>query len=264
MHDRAFVEHLSRLHRDGVPVCTVTIVDSQGSIPQETGASAAFGRDGLLFGTIGGGRVEAHCAAIARELLEAAADGHTRFERLNLYRDLGMTCAGEVALYYEAHRPDRRWTIVVFGAGHVAQKLCRFLIELDCSVVCIDTRREWLERLPDSDRLERRLVADYAEGVDAVCPDASVVVMTMGHATDMPVLEAIARKGTALSYLGVIGSDTKAAIMRRQLRESGIASQFIDAIVCPLGDKVGDNTPPEIAVGVLSQLVKLRRRTPAA
>lgn len=264
MHDQAFLEQLSRLHRDGVPACTVTIVDSQGSIPQETGASAAFGRDGLLFGTIGGGRVEAHCAAMAKELLAPSATARTRFERLNLYRDLGMTCAGEVALYYEVHRPDRQWTIVVFGAGHVAQKLCRFLIELDCSVLCVDTRPEWLERLPDSHRLERRLVVEYAEAVDVVRAGASVVVMTMGHATDMPILEAIARRGIPLSYLGVIGSDTKAAIMRRQLREGGVAGEFIDAIVCPLGDKVGGNTPPEIAVGVLSQLVKVRRQTPNA
>lgn len=264
MHDQAFVDQLSRLHRDGVPVCTVTIVDAQGSIPQEVGATAAFGRDGLLFGTIGGGRVEARCAERARELLAPEANSRTRFERLNLFRDLGMTCAGEVALYFEAHRPDRHWRIVVFGAGHVAQKLCRFLIELDCAVTCIDTRREWLDRLPASEKLECRHVGEFAEGVDAVCQGAAVVVMTMGHATDMPILEAIARKDVGLSYLGVIGSDSKAAIMRRQLRESGVATEFIEGIVCPIGEKVGNNTPPEIAVGALSQLVKLRRQTPPA
>lgn len=259
MYDPSFLQELLRLQHGGMPFCTVTIVDARGSIPQEIGAKAVFGPDGLIFGTVGGGRIEAHCAQQAAALLAGDGAPPTRFERVNLNRDLAMTCAGEVAVYYEVDRPELAWSIVVFGAGHVAQKLCRMLIELDCRVTCIDTRPDWLERLPNSPKLDRRLVAEYAEGVDAVTAGAMVVVMTMGHVTDMPVLHALHHRGPRPSYLGVIGSDSKAHALRRQLREDGLPQAFIDAIVCPIGEKLGNNTPPEIAVSVLAQLVRHHR-----
>ncbi|HMM51011.1 MAG TPA: XdhC family protein [Burkholderiaceae bacterium] len=259
MYDRRLVNELCRLQREDTAYCTVTIVDAKGSIPQEVGATAVFGSDGLLYGTVGGGRVEARCAEEVRTLLASGRGERTRFERLNLFRDLGMTCAGEVALYYEVHQPIDRWEIVVFGAGHVAQKLCRFLVELDCHTVCIDTRSEWLARLPQTDRLEIRHVGSFVEGVSAVRDGASVLLMTMGHATDGPILEALARSEVAIPYMGVIGSASKAAIMRRELRKSGVPAVFIDRIACPIGEKVGDNTPAEIAVGIVSKLVRIRR-----
>lgn len=263
MHDSAFLDESSRLQREGIAYCMVTIVDARGSIPQETGAGALFGADGLLFGTIGGGRLEARCAEQARELLASRAGARTRFERLNLMRDLGMTCAGEVTLYYETHHPENGWNIAVFGAGHVSQKLCRFLVELDCRTVCIDTREDWLARLPRSDRLEPRRVARFADGVETVRDGTVVLIMTMGHLTDLPILEALALKQVRTPYLGVIGSDSKAVILRRQLRKAGLEQQFIDGIVCPMGEKIGGNTPAEIAVGVLCQLVRQRRRSMA-
>lgn len=259
MYDRRFVSELSRLQQEGTAYCTVTIVDARGSIPQEVGASAIFGNEGLLFGTIGGGRVELRCAEQVRTMLAQRTGVRTRFERLNLNRDVGMTCAGEVALYYELHHPSDRWEIVVFGAGHVAQKLCRFLVELDCQTVCIDTRNDWLARLPQSDRLETRHVTSFVDGVDAVRDGTVVVVMTMGHATDAPILEALAHSQIEIPYLGVIGSASKAAIMRRHLLQSGVSRAFVDRIACPIGEKLGDNTPGEIAAGVLSQVVKMRR-----
>lgn len=258
MYDRPLMNTLSRLQSLGTAYCTVTIVDARGSIPQVVGACAVFGSEGLLFGTIGGGRVEMRCAEEARAMLSSSAIARTKFERLNLHRDVGMTCSGEVSLYYEIHRPEDRWRIVIFGAGHVAQKLCRFLVELECHTVCVDVREEWLGRLPDSDRLERRHVASFSDGIDAVHNGSAVLVMTMGQATDAPVLDVLARRPVGLSYLGVIGSRSKAAIMRRELHRRGVSQCFIDRIACPIGEKIGNNSPGEIAVGVLSQLLRMR------
>lgn len=259
MYDKRFVTELTRLQYAETAYCTVTIVDARGSIPQEVGASAIFGSEGLLFGTVGGGRVELRCAEQVREMLSQRTGVRTRFERLNLHRDVGMTCAGEVALYYELHRPQDHWNIVVFGAGHVSQKLCRFLVELDCHAVCVDTRIEWLAQLPKSDRLEIRHVPSFVEGVDAVRNGSAVVVMTMGHATDAPILEALARREAVIPFLGVIGSASKAAIMRRHLLRAGVSQRFVDVICCPIGEKLGDNTPSEIATSILSELVRVRR-----
>jgi xanthine dehydrogenase accessory factor len=247
-----------RLHHELVPFCTVTVADARGSIPQEIGAKALINRDGLICGTIGGGKIEARGCEKARELLAPGSKQHTLLERINLHKDVGMTCAGEMTLLYEVYRPDFDWNIIIFGAGHVAQKLCRLLVELDCRVTCFDPRAEWLDRLPDSARLHRRLVKNFADGVDSVPPGAFVVVMTMGHATDVPVLRALCQANVDAPFIGVLGSDSKAAILRRELRADGLPENFIARIDCPLGEKFGDNTPPEIAVSILAQLVRLR------
>jgi xanthine dehydrogenase accessory factor len=245
-----------RIHGEGIPLCAVTVAGARGSIPQEIGAKAIIGSDGLICGTIGGGRVEARGIAKARELL--TTDMAAFLETINLNRDLGMTCAGEMTLFYEVFRPDSIWRIVVFGAGHIAQRLCRFLTELDCRTICVDTRPEWIERLPENNKLEQRLVESYADGVGAVTPGAFVLAVTMGHATDVPVLQALSNSGVRAAFIGAVGSDSKAAVMRRELRERGVSEEFIKQIQCPVGEKIGGNTPPEIAVSILSQLVRLR------
>ncbi len=239
----------------------MTVADARGSIPQEIGAKAIIGGDGLVCGTIGGGQIETRGCAKVRDLLATESNKHTLLERVNLRKDVGMTCAGEMTLLYEVFRPDFEWTVAIFGAGHVAQKLCRMLSELDCKIMCFDTRPEWLGRLPKSGALEGRLVDEFADGVDAIRRGAFVIVMTMGHTTDVPVLSALWRKKVETGFIGALGSDSKAAVLRRELRQEGLPDEFIDRIHCPLGDKFGDNTPSEIAVSVLAQLVRERGRS---
>ena len=258
MLDRSFIRQIESLQHEGVPFCVATIVDARGSIPQITGARAIFTGKGLVHGTVGGGTLEATCQKKALELLDGGEAVSTHFQRYNLQKDLGMTCGGELALFFEVHRQELTWNIVIFGAGHVAQTLCRFLVELDCHVVCVDTRAEWLERLPRNDKLEACHVSNYCDGVDRIVPGADVILMTMGHGSDLPILKAIEKRKIATSHLGVIGSDAKSGIVRRQLAEDGLPREFIDGIVCPLGDKVGNNTPAEIAIGIVSQLLRLR------
>ncbi len=256
MLDRGTVEEIDRLQREAVPFCLVTIVDGRGSIPQVVGASAIFTGEGLVHGTVGGGTLETVCREKALGLL--AGSERTRFERCNLQKDLGMTCGGEVALYFQVHRRELDWNIAVFGAGHVAQALCRVLIELDCRVQCFDTRQEWLDRLPRSAKIEAHAVGEFRDGIGRIVPGADVLLMTMGHSSDLPILEALAERDPGVRLLGLLGSHSKAAIVRRELRRRGVATQFIDRIVCPLGEKFGDNTPAEIAISITSQLLKER------
>lgn len=262
MFDPAILKRIEELQKDKVSFCLVTIVNGRGSIPQEVGAKAIFTREGLLYGTVGGGKIEAKCQEKAIELLEHNKDLQSYFQVWNSTRDLGMTCAGEITLYFEFDRPERHWNIVIFGAGHVSQKLCRFLTELDCRVVCVDTREEWLAKLPRSERLEICQVEDYRDGVKRITEDSFVILVTTGHASDAAVIKAIEAEKLKLPYLGAIGSDSKARILKRQLREEGLPSEFIDHIACPIGEKIGNNTPPEIAISIVAQLLRLRDQVP--
>ncbi|MDP7623354.1 MAG: XdhC family protein [Rhodospirillales bacterium] len=251
---------IEKLQVANTPFCVATIVDGRGSIPQEVGAKAIFTTEGLHAGTVGGGRLEIKCRDKAAELLTANESEPNFFARWNIQKDVNMTCGGEVAMYFEVFRPESEWNIVVFGAGHVSQKLCRFLIELECRILCIDTRQEWLDKLPKSERLEAHQVDHFEDGVERINPVDTVILMTMGHASDVPVLKKIHQTGMSLPFVGMIGSDSKARIVRKELQEDNLPDTFIDSIVCPIGDpEVGDNTPPEIAVSVVSQLLRMRQ-----
>ncbi len=253
-----FLKAIEALHAAGTPFCAVRLVDGAGSMPQVIGASALFTADGLVAGTVGGGRLEARCQETAQDMLAQNGPAH-RLETWNLQTDVGMTCGGKVALFFEVYRPDTAWHIVVFGAGHVAQKLCAYLVDLDCTVTCVDTRAEWLDKLPHHPRLETCLVESYADGVARIAPHSYVILMTMGHHADVPVLQAIEAAAPDAPYIGVIGSDQKALILKKDLAEAGVAKTFINRVVCPIGAKVANNTPPEIAFTVIAQLLEHRR-----
>ncbi len=259
MLDPTYLEKAAALQSAGTPFCVVTIVDARGSVPQIAGARAIFTGNGLKHGTVGGGNLEAKCRATADDLLTGQAARTHLFFRWNMQTDLHMTCGGEVAVFFETHRPEHDWNIVIFGAGHVAQTLVRFLLEFECRVLCVDSRREWLDKLPSSPRMTNLGVSEFAAGVAKIPPKADVVVMTMGHQSDLPVLKEIALSGTPPAYLGVIGSKSKAVVLRRELAAAGVGQAFISALVCPIGEKTGNNTPAEIALGIVSQLVKRRR-----
>ena len=252
-----FHERFHELLEAGAPFVAVTVVDTVGSAPQDRGAKMLVTARGLDTGTVGGGRVEAKAIAEALELLGGRSPAErTRFVEWNLKRDVGMTCGGSVKLYYEAFNVAS-WQIVVFGAGHVANAVTRVLGQLDCRVTCYDTREEWLAKLPDSPNLTRVLSADLPGEVPAIPEGAFVLLMTMGHATDRPILLEILRT-RSFPFLGVIGSAAKAARLRKDVTEAGLPAECRELFHCPVGLPLGSNHPGEIAVSVAAQLIQVR------
>ena len=251
-----FFEALNELMASGVPLVAVTVVDAVGSVPQDRGAKMIVTAEGLRFGTVGGGKVETKAIGEAQEMLRGEATETTKFAQWNLAKDVGMTCGGVVKLYFESHNVGR-WRIVVFGAGHVANAVVNVLIHLDCVVTCIDPREEWLANLPDSPKLTKVLSSDMPSMVKTIPDDAFVLLMTMGHTTDKPILIEILRT-RAFPYLGVIGSDAKANVLRRDIAEAGLPEEAKSAFFCPIGLSLGTNHPYEIAVSVAAQLLQVR------
>ena len=149
-------------------------------------------------------------------------------------------------------------SVVVFGAGHVGQAVVRCLLLLDCQVVCIDSRAEWLDRLPAAPQLETVRLDEPSDFVPRLMPDDFVVCMTMGHRTDLPVLAAILTLGRQPRYLGVIGSRAKREVLRRELAEAGVAPAAIEPLRCPIGLPIGGNQPGEIAVSVAAEILQIR------
>src|SRR5262245_361264 len=213
-----YFEALQRLMEAEVPLVSVTVVDAIGSVPQDRGAKMIVTAEGLQSGTVGGGKVETKAIAEAQQMLAGSAEETTKFLQWNLQKDVGMTCGGAVKLYFESYNVGR-WRVHVFGAGHVANALVNLLVHLDCHVTCVDPRQEWLDKLPKSPKLTRVRSDDMPSVVKTIPDNAFVLLMTMGHTTDKPILIEILRTRT-FPYLGVIGSDAKAAVLRRDIVEA--------------------------------------------
>jgi xanthine dehydrogenase accessory factor len=254
-----FVERLAELARSGTPFVSVTMVEAIGSTPQDTGSKMLVTAAGLHSGTVGGGKVEFKAIQHAQKLLQqsgGAAMAHELVE-WNLQRDVGMTCGGVVKLFFEAYN-HCDWQVVIFGAGHVANAVVQCLAQLDCRTTCIDSRPEWLEKIPNRERLQKICTADLPSQVASLPADAFVICMTMGHATDRPVLEEIFRQGRKSPYLGVIGSKAKRGVLVRELTAAGFTKQQAESFRCPIGLPIGTNQPGEIAVSVVAELIQKR------
>lgn len=251
-----FVEKLAELSRAGAPFVSATLVDAVGSTPQDAGTKMLVDQNGLVFGTVGGGRIENKSIEHAQKMLTTGTMA-TELTEWNLQRDVGMTCGGVVKLFFEAYNL-RTWEIVVFGAGHVAQALVPVLLSLDCRITCIDPRSEWLNRFPDSNKLVALKLERPQDHVRKLPNDAYVLCMTMGHRTDRPILEEVFKQNRSFPYLGVIGSAAKRKVIVRELVASGIAEQVAESFRCPMGLDLGSNQPGEIAISIAAELIQTR------
>jgi len=259
----SFYDKLVALESARAPFVLVVLVDALGSTPQDAGAKMLVTPAGLHAGTVGGGRVEAKAIALAQEML-AATNGdqlRPRFVSWTLKGDVGMTCGGAVKFYFEPHAAGgAAWSIVIFGAGHITQALLPVLLPLPCTVTVYDSRAEWLAKLPGAWNLRAQHVSEMAPVIDTLPADAFVLSMTQGHKTDRPILHrALATRD--FPYLGCIGSEAKATVLRQELVAEGLAPARAKEFFCPIGLSIGSNHPHEIALSIAAQLLAERDRS---
>lgn len=248
-------EQLNELLFSNTPFVMVSLVDVVGSSPQDVGSKMLVTKEGLHGGTVGGGKVEFKAINEAKALLENGLSTKS-FVTWNLKQDVGMTCGGIVRLYFEAFH-TKTWKIAVFGAGHVANALIPLLLSLECQVRCFDTRQVWLDKLPKSQKLSLMHTQDMISEVKNIDSETFVLLMTMGHSTDLPILLEILQT-KQFPYLGVIGSKAKAARIKKDIEEAGLPSSCKEAFYCPIGLDMGNNHPQEIAISVAAQLIQVR------
>ena len=234
---------------------TITLIQVDGHVPQMLGAKALVGTGGLLWGTVGGGKIEARAIDLAQKILAGEEEGPI-LQRWDLQRDLGMTCGGAAALLFEVWRPNT-WNVIIYGAGHVGQATARLFSTLSCNLKVVDHRPDLLELIPASSQRIHVALDGYPQQVTASPGGAMHLIMTRGHATDLPVLEAVLRRGDA-SYVGVIGSRVKGRALRAALLERGFSDTQTRGFHTPMGLPLGTSQPAEIAVSIAAQVLQAR------
>ena len=247
---------VSKLIELDTPFVTVTLLDIGGSVPQIKGAKALITAQGIEWGTVGGGKIEAAAIDYAKEALKTNRGTTCNLVTWNLQTDIGMTCGGEVKLFFEIYNKGE-WNIAVFGAGDVAQVLIPMLVKLHCRVTCVDSRPEYIKQLPDHPRLHKATSEHPSSIVQQFPTNTFFVLISKGHSTDLPVLTEILSTRNA-PYVGVIGSDQKAKLLKRELTTFGISPEKQQSFVCPIGLPLGNNTPVEISFSIIAQLIQCR------
>ncbi|MFZ4715023.1 MAG: XdhC family protein [Bacteriovoracaceae bacterium] len=251
-----YVEKFQELSSKSIPYVVVTLLQSKGSAPQDPGAKMIVTQAGLYFGTVGGGKVETKAIKEAQKMLEDREAQSYQYFEWNLQKDVGMTCGGAVSFSFELSK-EHPWQVAIFGAGHIAQELVRLMLNFKCELNCFDNREEWLAKLPDSPHLKKIHSNNLPEEILKLSPTTFVVLMTMGHGTDSPIMLSIFKNKKEFPFLGIIGSLAKRNVLEKDLRDHQL-EQFQKSFICPLGLPIGDNSPVEIALSIAAQLIEKR------
>lgn len=257
------------LLEEGEAFVVAKVVDTHGSTPRSKGAWLLMQQNGESFGTVGGGSLEAAVQKICRETFDTKMSQIFHFH-LNAadQMNLDMRCGGDadVSIEYYCGNPAEEFndpfpefpTAYIFGGGHVGKAIEPLLRYVDFSTVILDDREEYAnkDRFPHADRVI--VIDSYEESFKDIETDESsyIIIVTRGHRGDYAVLQnAIANKA---AYIGMIGSKKKVLEMFERMRASGIGEEVINRIYSPIGLKIHAETPEEIAVSVVAEMVMVR------
>ena len=245
-------EELVRISEQGAAAVLATVVEVDGDAGVQPGAKCLVRDGAVVRETIGDARV------VEAILQESVA--HLRAEKSKL---TSLTVPGiALEVFYEVMPSPPK--LIVVGAGHIAVPLVKMAKVLDFYVIVIDDRLLYAnrERFPDADEV---LVGDMAQLLKemTITPSCYIVLITRGHAYDEPCLRVVLP--TQAKYIGMIGSRRRIkACFQRFRDEDKISEELIEKVYAPIGLDIGTETPAEIAMAILGEVIKVRRGGTAA
>jgi xanthine dehydrogenase accessory factor len=310
-----------------------TIISRVGAAPRDAGAKVFIGDDGKIFGSTGGGCMEAEIWRHARSLIKSGAIKILHYSLSGAQvEDGGMICGGNVDIliepvtgnhkevyeevlrciseskqafmvtsisgfsrskslilksgevigdpvpipsgetgkYFSEKKPSltdgfliepviSSPKLFIYGAGHISQYISRAAKMVDFHVTVIDDRASFAnrERFPEADEV---IPEDFRTVLmkTGPCYNGYAVIVTRGHKHDALVLEEVLKK--PLRYIGMIGSKRKVKIIYDNLEKKGFGRKLLKTVHAPIGIDIGAETPQEIAMSIVAELIKVRSR----
>jgi xanthine dehydrogenase accessory factor len=252
--DEARVEWLSEAvarciaERQLADLATV-VVAPDGAI--RVGAKLLIRADGSTLGDLGDQGLQDSVAADGRRALNERKSGVVAYSTNG-----APDPRGEIEVFHEVLEPQPQ--ILIIGAGHIAVPLARFAKILGFEVVVVDDRDKYAntERFPEADRV---IAADFGETLRdyPLTPATYVVIITRAHTYDEESLRLILHQPSA--YVGMIGSRRRVQTVMRTLAAEGYPEERLRAIHAPIGLDIGSDTPEEIALAIIAEVVAVRR-----
>jgi len=239
------------LATEGKPFAVATVVRAEGSTSAKPGSKAIIDSDGkIVTGWVGGGCAE---SAVRHHARQSIQNGHPQLITLDMRDEIlgvGMPCGGMMEVYIEPVLPKPG--LLIIGHGAIAKALARFGALLNFSVTVNDPGAN-SQDFPEADHL---LVGDLDLSGAAVGAQTSIVIATLHKSDHLWLQQALA---TDAAYIALISSRHRARLVLDYLVALGVGADQLVRVRAPAGLDLGADTPEEIALSVMSQIVALRR-----
>jgi xanthine dehydrogenase accessory factor len=245
-----------RASEGGPPLFVATVIDADRIGGGHAGQKMLVRQDGTTLGTLGAPVLD---AAVVRD---AAAIFRRHGTRTVHYSESGESVSRQeaggrpsFAVMVEVH--ERPVQLLIAGGGHIGRALAQLGAMCGFRVTVVDDRPEYANaaRFPDAEVLRGRfdeVLAAYPmdDATYAVC-------VTRGHRHDEISLRNLVGRGAA--YVGMIGSRRRVKAVLQHLVEDGADPADVDAVQTPIGLDIGAETPEEIAVAIMAEIIMHRR-----
>jgi xanthine dehydrogenase accessory factor len=251
--DDGFFETAQEFSARGEPFAVATVIEIEGSGSAKPGSKVLIDANGhLVLGWVGGGCVE---STVCREASQSIKDGKTKVISLDLTDEilgLGMPCGGTMKIYIEPVLPKPE--LVIAGHGKIAETMAQLGHVLGFSVTVADPAATQ-EAFPTADHV---LTTGFASPEIQIRPNAYVVVATHHKGDHLSIKKAIASQA---AYIALVASKIRAQVVFDYLEAAGVPAEDVahGKLRTPAGLDIGAQTPEEIALSVIAEVVAVRR-----
>ncbi len=259
MNDADFHAEVTRAQAERRACALATVVAATGSVPRGPGAKMLVYLDGATSGTVGGGKFE---SLVIEESLAAIRAGTPQLKHYLLRegepQSFGAICGGEVDVFIDPLTSGE--AVWIIGGGHCSQAIAELAANCGMYVGVVEDRADQLNagRFPKAARLVTDVAApDFIAG-RAWTEREALVIVNRHAGLDKLALAAALRQGVP-GYVGMMGSRRKVARVFDELVSEGHAKEALHRIHAPIGLEIGAESPAEIAVSIVAEILRFTR-----
>ena len=255
-------ERIIALKSSGIRAVLATIIARNGATPRKPAAKMLIDEKGGQTGTIGGGSVE---LKVIEETPAIIRSGNPRIFRFDLSgkspEENALCCGGVMEVYLEPILPET--TLFIFGAGHVGKALAEIARFAGFKIAVVDDRESHanIERFPQASVFHVDKWDNVLSGI-AVNDSSYIFISTREHHFDEMCLRFALQ--SSAKYIGMLGSRKKIRLLKEYIEKQGIDPAEFQRVSVPVGFDIGAETPEEIAVSIMAELVAVRKNRDVA
>ncbi len=241
----------------GIASALCTVIKSSGSVPRHESSKMLVYLDGRFVGTVGGGEMESRVIEAAKLI---AQSGEAKIVEYNLVDpkqgDPGV-CGGTMEIFIEPINPPA--TVLIFGAGHVGRATAHLAKWLGFHLIVADDRSDLAspDWIPEADQYVTGSISEQLDRIN-INSQTYILSLTRGVMIDVETLPALLE--TDAGYIGVIGSRRRWQTALKELRAKGVSEEKLNRVHAPIGLELNAETPEEIAISIMAEVIMLRNK----
>lgn len=247
----------AQLEEENIPFALANIIETRGSAPRHSGQMIVKA-DGSIIGTVGGGMIERY---VIEQSLEALQERKARVVKGRMTRSgpeaMGMDCGGAMSVFIDVY--GLRPSLILIGAGHVNRAVSHAAHVLGFDITVADAYAESLAEEHFPAGTKRVLGQNMEDAIDKleINKDSFVVIAT--NHQDQDAITKVVDCDTR--YIGLMASRRKVQTLFNHLRKCNVSEAHIQAIHSPIGFNIGAETPDEIAISIMAEVLKVKHQS---